>query len=91
MNCKPGDMAIIIRSRSGINTGKVVTCLRIADAVQNNLTPSAGPWWEIDRTIQHRWSVSGRLQDRPFASDKNLMPINPLNDEQTTRETEVTP
>jgi len=54
MNCKPGDLAVLIRSWAG-NEGKVVTCVRLhgseyRDTDGDLLTPH-GPRWVIDRPL----------------------------------------
>lgn len=49
MNCKQGDLAVIVRSLAG-NEGKVVQCLR---PVLNELHAFPGPRWLIDRAIPH--------------------------------------
>ena len=33
MNCKPGDLAIVIRSRAG-NEGRIFTCIRLATVAE---------------------------------------------------------
>lgn len=91
MNCKPGDMALVVKSEHG-NIGKVVTCIRLATPDESFLFASSlHPYWLTDRGLVHVRSFSGERAILPFAPDAYLMPINPLNDEQTTRETEVTP
>ena len=53
MNCKQGDLAVIVRSYAG-NEGKIVQCLRF---VPNWIRIGAdgweccGPAWEVDRTL----------------------------------------
>lgn len=80
MNCKPGEMAMVIRGRPE-NIGKVVTVLRLADMRINRLDEKVGPFWVIDRDLMHQWEFSKRLTMRPFCADCKLMPIHPLDDE----------
>lgn len=49
MNCKPNDLAMIIKSMAG-NEGKIVTCIRLVDD-QFNYGPSYGPIWETDTIL----------------------------------------
>lgn len=94
MNCKQGDMAIVVRSLTGLNYGLVVTCIRLAtEAEQQRLI---GPYteedylpvWHIDRPITWTYG-SGRTRNAKLIRDFNLMPINPLNDETVDEEHEV--
>lgn len=68
MNCKQGDLAIVVRSSSGLNLGKIVRCLERFD----------GPWigneyfpgWRIDATLIDK---RGRTQN--VIADEALRPI----------------
>ncbi len=51
MNCRPGDLAIVIRS-SAANNGKAVTCLELVSAASLNISPEEGPLWRIDRELE---------------------------------------
>lgn len=57
MNCKQGDMAVIVRSRAG-NEGKVLTCLRLATRQQviaeGFLDWVGRPVWVTDATLACR-------------------------------------
>jgi hypothetical protein len=53
MNCKQGDLAVIVRSERG-NEGKVLTCLRLATFSEVNaegFTAWRGPVWVTDANI----------------------------------------
>lgn len=53
MNCKQGDLAIIVKSRAG-NEGKIVTCLRLATEAElfaDNFTTKFGPVWVTDLIV----------------------------------------
>lgn len=53
MNCKPGDLAVVVRSDAG-NEGKIVRCLRIVDGWLEGLDGSGlgEPVWEVDRVLR---------------------------------------
>lgn len=71
MNCKPGDLAVIVESMAG-NEGRIVTCLRLATEAEvdaANLAPHRAPYWHIDTEIPTVWA-SVRL-----AADMQLRPI----------------
>ena len=55
MNCKPGDLAVIVRADNPSNLGRIVRCVRLADDTGGTYGPSgefAGNqcWW-IDASI----------------------------------------
>lgn len=71
MNCRPGDLAVVVESMAG-NEGRIVTCLRLATAAEvdaANLAPDRAPYWHIDTEILTVWG-SARL-----AADMQLRPI----------------
>lgn len=75
MNCKQGDLAIVVRSLFG-NTGKVVTCLNLLPAGYGSYAKELGPIWETDN---HN-IVSGLMDGTPMRvsnliSDANLRPL----------------
>ncbi|MCV5968706.1 hypothetical protein, partial [Lactococcus petauri] len=62
LNCKPGDIAICVRSKAG-NEGRIVTCLRLAteaELAHTLLASDAAPWWVIDQPVQTRSRITGR-------------------------------
>lgn len=95
MNCKPGDLAIVVRSRSGANIGKVVRCLRLlsmaevvgiktVDGRPADLS-TATEWWQVDRAM----SVYGTRTNKYFGDvfcypDRNLRPLRPDDGEDET-------
>jgi len=79
MNCKPGDLALVVRAALPENVGKVVRCLEIAPAGTEHFDPDEGPVWHIDRKLPTIW---GRLV--PYAFDRRLMPIRPSEDHETS-------
>ena len=78
LNCKKGDLAIIVRSQLG-NAGRVVTCLRIA--LPENLLETFGSTmekheliWRIDTPM--KWSNWTRgVVEVPFMADEVLRPL----------------
>jgi hypothetical protein len=73
MNCKPGDLAVIVRSAAG-NEGKIVHCVRLAGEkvfLDSNLN-RVGPFicWEVSPPMI---CVLGNVQQ--FFADEFLRPI----------------
>lgn len=83
MNCKKGDMAIVVKSVCG-NEGKIVTCLELIDDIQwikGDLPDGVEPGWIIDtELIAYDGSKSN------FIKDSALRPIRdqPGEDETLT-------
>lgn len=89
MNCKQGDMALVIKSQAG-NEGKVVTCLELLgpnpgivffDEGKSLLLEPVGIWWRVDRHLNQRLLFDNGMvlleEDwAPFAIDHCLLPIN---------------
>lgn len=73
MNCKEGDLAIVVRSIAG-NEGKFVTCQRIAsdDELKSTRFLALGPVWVIDRALPTNMNSMLAL-----ANDCFLRPIRP--------------
>lgn len=84
MNCKPGDLAIVVRSICG-NEGKVVRCIRLDDRVSSEPSRmpdgtivAPEPAWVIDRPLSD-WE--GEMSS--YCWDSQLRPIrNPGDDAQ---------
>lgn len=74
MNCKPGDLAVIVRSYAG-NEGKIVRCIRLVDYVcwgRPDGSEVVAPTWKIDRELRGcRGDVSDQIED------SLLSPIRP--------------
>jgi hypothetical protein len=68
MNCKPGDLAVLVRSMSG-NEGRIVRCVRYLGVIPYVVGPDAASW-EIDPPIP---SLQGGTTDT--APDDWLRPI----------------
>lgn len=78
MNCKPGDLAIVVKSWAG-NEGKVVTCIRLAtfaELQKTEMDPSLGPLWLVDKLLNGTFG-----EPEPYVFDCQLKPIRPNDGE----------
>lgn len=80
MNCKPGDVALVVRccgERNCKNLGKMVRCIQIG-----GMTITGRPVWEIEGLLEWYVSRYPLVKDLlPLAPDYCLMPIPPLGDD----------
>jgi len=87
MNCKEGDLAIVVKSVCG-NEGKVVRCLELHPAGFDRFAPFLGPIWVTDNnSLAGVWIRSGLPAESGNAiPDAYLRPIrdNPGEDETLT-------
>lgn len=65
MNCKQGDLAVIVRSASG-NEGRILTCLRVAPRSKVRSEGfTDGDWtgvvWETDAFLADTWGEGTSL------------------------------
>lgn len=72
MNCKPGDLAVVVGGVASL--GKVLTCLRLATQAELEALwfQDDVPVWIVDRTLE---TLSGRRLS--LAPDCMLRPIRP--------------
>lgn len=82
MNCKPGDMAVVIAGTKGTQVGKTCTCIRLLARHEHNVPDVFGPMWEVDCLMSFTQPGGAQIW-RSHAPDRFLMPINPRNDEET--------
>lgn len=92
MNCKPGDLAIIVRVMNEENLGEVVEVIRLASMdrhvlAENGITYDFGvsTRWVIrsaGRPLKH--SVGWPDSEWHIARDCNLRPIRPTDGEDET-------
>jgi len=84
VNCKKGDLAVII---SGFDTGKIVTCVQLETPVWlQGYMHDLGPIWRVDRDLT--WmEQSGnsfikllRKFSSPHIPDHHLRPLPPPKD-----------
>jgi hypothetical protein len=79
MNCKQGDLAVVVRSGKGLSVGRLVTCIRLSDEpglLDEDGTAEWGPVWETD---DH--SPTGYGQFHNLWLDSDLRPIRPQDDD----------
>ena len=74
-NCKPGDMALVVKSECG-NEGKIVTCIRFIGKFGVGVRNAE--WWETDEKLLFTDGIERRM-----AADDWLVPIKPLPKEET--------
>ena len=80
LNCKVGDLAIVVRSEAG-NEGKIVRCVRLVgkkNVVLRDKRIVASWVWKIDSLLP---SWSGEASNR--IEDCLLRPISPLDEPET--------
>lgn len=82
MNCKPGDLAMIIKTQAGAQNGIVVKCLHLYTGLFYNgqHASSDHPWWIIDKELSYTTKDRGMIK-WAAVPDRCLMPIKPLDDE----------
>lgn len=101
MNCKEGDMALIIYSMAG-NVGKVVTCmvhLRAPIQMQHGDREvylfSGIDWWLVDRDLNMLTYANGKYEHvedfAPFCRDDYMIPIGNINVPAEVKENETIP
>lgn len=72
MNCKPGDLAVMVRSLAG-SEGAIFTCIRLATSDEldrSSFRTNIGPVWKISKSLMTDIGIA-----MPFAADSNLRPI----------------
>lgn len=84
MNCKEGDLAVVVRSSTGKSLGKIVTCVKLAripGLYEADGYLSHGAVWETD---WYHPTVTGGINN--FVMDADLRPLrdNPGDDESLT-------
>lgn len=84
MNCKQGDLALVI---AGDNAGRVLTCLRLIAA--DSKYSADAPIWRVDRNITWYHSYTGKKALFTICPDSILMPINPLGDIEEIETSEI--
>ena len=89
MNCKPGDLALVIGDTFPYNKSKVVTCVRLLNRSEHDVLDSHGPVWLIDTLLQYGVLGFAAPSYLPWCPDRCLMPVNPLDDEATEHQEEA--
>lgn len=96
MNCKQGDLALIIRSAAG-NEGKAVTCLEYMGTPgvmwygNKMVNLAVGYWWRVDRDLNMLSDDIFYPDHSPFVRDDQLRPINGLPDKELEDESLSSP
>lgn len=94
MNCKPGDLAIVVQSRIG-NLGKVVRCIRLAtdaDLKAQKVMSLNEPYWVIEGTLTAMCIVTSEVGEVSVCPDAILRPLRgnePETDVVTDKELEA--
>lgn len=79
MNCKPGDLAIVVRSKSG-NEGKIVRCIRLCTPAEADAEHYwSGPLWKVDALLVAK--RRGDVKFTPHCPDECLRPIRDPGDD----------
>lgn len=74
MNCKPGDLAVMVKSGAG-NEGRILTCIRFIGRVSGY---EGSDYWEVDKALTSKFGDKTRI-----ARDSQLRPIRPQSDDAT--------
>ncbi|AMO23928.1 hypothetical protein GCM10027034_19850 [Ramlibacter solisilvae] len=79
MNCRPGDLAVVISAKNKSNIGKIVRVGVLYDGKFVLEGSGSGPVWWIYATTRITWSNSKRKwrRVRGPAFDSQLRPIRP--------------
>lgn len=93
LNCKQGDLAIIVKSTCG-NEGKIVRCLELlhtewitdVNGVRRNYVGGGRYVWCIDRTINFKSLRTGYITQMAYCSDAYLRPLRGDLDDETIEE-----
>lgn len=81
MNCRKGDLAIIVRSLTGKSVGKILRCVELSvfnGTRKPDGTINPGPVWKTDASLKG-WDGS----NHNFVHDAYLRPIRDPGDDAT--------
>lgn len=84
MNCKAGDLAVIVGGKKQI--GKTLTCIRLLTRDEHRVEDRFGPVWEVDREVSYE-TPRGKIW-RNYCPDAVLLPINPKPDDEVVEQSE---
>lgn len=83
MNCKPGDLALVVKSKVG-NEGKIVRCIRLATPVEaDRVEWWSGPLWHTDVPLLSLRPATNVRREVCFAPDSALRPIRDPGEDAT--------
>lgn len=81
LNCKQGDLAIVVKSQNGRNFGKIVQCITYVGKVEGK---KPNDIWVVDQMIQWTDNNTGEVVNFPMISDSNLRPLRgDISDDET--------
>lgn len=97
MRCRPGDLAVIIRSKVPENIGKFVTVIELApkaefflDGVGYDMRAMSEPCWVVKPmngqplTVGYSWKCLFQVHGRTVGRDSGLWPIRPASKKKAT-------
>lgn len=80
MNCKQGDLAIIVKSLAG-NEGKIVRCLELETNGVKGMNKNIKVWWKTDTDLNCSYPDNGKTYETTrYAPDEWLRPIKGLDE-----------
>ena len=81
MNCKPGDLALVVCADSPA-AGMMLTVIERGQlpGARPSVTALDGPLWRVDRELWWHNPVTGEVATMPLCPDCILMPIRPEAD-----------
>ena len=86
LNCKVGDLAIVVRSKAG-NKGKVVRCIELVTGfgyvLGRPIDSRLGALWKVDSPMRFTDGYGNFVGEERIAADSNLRPIRPLDEPET--------
>lgn len=78
MNCKQGDLAIVVKSHKGKNVGKIVTCLKFIGTHPN--FDGFNDLWEVDQEMDWYHWLFGSIREK-LVPDSCLKPLKGFPEE----------
>jgi hypothetical protein len=86
MNCKQGDLAMIVSPDGAPSVGMIVTCVRLVPndttmQIKGHWFKALSPTWELDREIPTKHLPSGELLMVKYRSDRTMRPLRWSNEE----------
>lgn len=88
MNCKQGELAIVVKSKCG-NEGRIVRCISLhlpGEIVRASVARYVvgTPTWKVEGSLRLRWPDTGEETEEALAPDDNLRPIRDTDSEDET-------
>jgi hypothetical protein len=88
MNCKQGDLALVVRGPKK-NLGKLVTCIEMVKSPGEGWTDFKIPVWRVDQKMTWH-NDRGKVIFEPYAPDAALMPIRGMPEDERIDEEALT-